>query len=103
MGQPLVADENGVRWITFDRPEVRNALRLEDLARIRQAVTGIGEGTWLLANEMASLVFGFEFDVPEYVSWLQTVDMEGASASHRRQIQHQFWVSTTLASPGFRR
>src|SRR5215467_470907 len=42
MGQPLIADENGVRWITFDRPEIRNALYAEDLARIRQAVTGIG-------------------------------------------------------------
>lgn len=42
MGLPLVADENGVRWITFDRPEIRNALDAEDLARIRQAVTGIG-------------------------------------------------------------
>lgn len=28
---------------------------------------GPDECTWLLANEMASLVFGFEFDVPEYV------------------------------------
>src|SRR5271165_2473201 len=43
MGQPLIADENGVRWITFDRPEIRNALYTEDLARIRQAVTGIGD------------------------------------------------------------
>lgn len=43
MGQPLIADENGVRWITLDRPEVRNALYTEDLARIRQAVTGIGD------------------------------------------------------------
>lgn len=43
MGQPLIADENGVRWITFDRPEIRNALYAEDLARIRQAVIGIGD------------------------------------------------------------
>jgi len=43
MGQPLIADENGVRWITLDRPEIRNALYAEDLARIRQAVTGIGD------------------------------------------------------------
>jgi enoyl-CoA hydratase/carnithine racemase len=43
MGQPLIADENGVRWITLDRPEIRNALYAEDLARIRQAVTGIDD------------------------------------------------------------
>jgi len=43
MGQPLIADENGIRWITFDRPEIRNALYAQDLARIRQAVTGIGD------------------------------------------------------------
>src|SRR5499427_8973896 len=43
MGQPVVADENGVRWITLDRPEIRNALYAEDLARIRHAVDGIGD------------------------------------------------------------
>lgn len=43
MGQPLVTDENGIRWITVDRPEVRNALYAEDLIRITEAVTGIGD------------------------------------------------------------
>src|SRR5215469_1119869 len=43
MGRPLIADENGIRWITLDRPEIRNALYAEDLARIRQAVTSIGD------------------------------------------------------------
>jgi|SRR5215469_5842701 len=43
MGQPLVTDENGIRWITLDRPEIRNALYVEDLARITEAVTGIGD------------------------------------------------------------
>ncbi len=42
MGQPLITDENGIRWITFDRPEIRNALYTEDLASITEAVTGIG-------------------------------------------------------------
>jgi enoyl-CoA hydratase len=42
MGQPLITDENGIRWITLDRPEIRNALYAEDLARITQAVTGTG-------------------------------------------------------------
>jgi enoyl-CoA hydratase/carnithine racemase len=43
MGQPLITDENGIRWITLDRPEIRNALYAEDLTRITEAVTGIGD------------------------------------------------------------
>jgi enoyl-CoA hydratase len=43
MGQPLITDENGIRWITLDRPEIRNALHADDLARITAAVTGIGD------------------------------------------------------------
>ncbi len=42
MGQPLITDENGIRWITLDRPEILNALYTDDLARIADAVTGIG-------------------------------------------------------------
>ncbi len=43
MGQPLITDEDGVRWITLDRPEVRNALYTHDLARVTEAVTSIGD------------------------------------------------------------
>jgi enoyl-CoA hydratase len=43
MGQPLITDENGTRWITLDRPEIRNALYADDLTRITQAVSGIGD------------------------------------------------------------
>jgi enoyl-CoA hydratase len=43
MAQPLITDENGIRWITLDRPEIRNALYAEDLTRIADAVTGIGD------------------------------------------------------------
>jgi enoyl-CoA hydratase len=43
MGQPLIEDEDWIRWITLDRPEVRNALHAEDLARIAAAVTGIDD------------------------------------------------------------
>jgi enoyl-CoA hydratase len=43
MGQPLIADENGIRWITLDRPEIRNALYADDLTSITEAVTGIGD------------------------------------------------------------
>ena len=45
MGQPLVADQDGTRWITFDRPEILNALRVEDLATITKAVSSIGPET----------------------------------------------------------
>jgi enoyl-CoA hydratase len=38
MGVPVVRDENGIRWITFERPEVLNALTLDDLRAIRVAV-----------------------------------------------------------------
>jgi len=44
VGLPLIADEDGIRWITLDRPEIRNALYVEDLSRITEAVTGIGDG-----------------------------------------------------------
>jgi enoyl-CoA hydratase len=43
MGQPLITDENGIRWITLDRPEIRNALYTADLTRITGAITGIGD------------------------------------------------------------
>jgi enoyl-CoA hydratase/carnithine racemase len=43
MGQPLITDEDGIRWITLNRPEIRNALYTEDLACITEAVTGIGD------------------------------------------------------------
>jgi enoyl-CoA hydratase len=43
VGQPLITDESGIRWITFDRPEISNALYTGDLACITQAVTGIGD------------------------------------------------------------
>jgi enoyl-CoA hydratase/carnithine racemase len=43
MGLPLIADENAIRWVTLDRPEIRNALYTDDLARITEAVAGIGD------------------------------------------------------------
>ena len=30
MGQHLITDENGIRWITLDRPGIRDALCLPD-------------------------------------------------------------------------
>ena len=43
MGQPLTTDENGIRWITLDRPEIRNALYADDLTGITRAVSSIGD------------------------------------------------------------
>lgn len=38
MGSPLIQDTDGVRWITFNRPEILNALTLADLAAVRDAI-----------------------------------------------------------------
>lgn len=45
MGLPLVADDGPVRRITLDRPEQANALHLDDLDAIAEAVGGIGPAT----------------------------------------------------------
>lgn len=45
MALPLIRDDGPVRHITLDRPEQANALRLEDLDAIADAVTGIGPTT----------------------------------------------------------
>lgn len=44
MGTPIVTDEDRVRWITFNRPEVANALRIEDLDHVADAVRDLGAG-----------------------------------------------------------
>ncbi|HEY4421103.1 MAG TPA: enoyl-CoA hydratase/isomerase family protein [Pseudonocardia sp.] len=44
MGLPTVADLDRVRWITFNRPEAANALHVEDLDRVADAVRDLGEG-----------------------------------------------------------
>ena len=45
MGAPQISDdEHGTRWITIDRPEIANALRLADLDVIADAVTSAGPG-----------------------------------------------------------
>jgi enoyl-CoA hydratase len=44
MGMPTVADLDRVRWITFNRPDTANALRIEDLDHVADAVRDLGEG-----------------------------------------------------------
>lgn len=44
VGTPIVTDEDGVRLITLNRPEVLNALRSTDLRSITDAVRGVGPG-----------------------------------------------------------
>ena len=43
MGAPRVSDERGIRAITLDRPEILNALTLEDLDVVREAVASIDD------------------------------------------------------------
>ena len=38
MGEPLVEDVDGIRWITLNRPEILNATTLDDLRVITKAV-----------------------------------------------------------------
>jgi len=38
MGEPLVEDVDGIRWITLNRPEILNATTLDDLRAITKAV-----------------------------------------------------------------
>lgn len=45
MGLPHIIDDAGVRRITFDRPEIANALRIEDLDHVADAVRGIDDAT----------------------------------------------------------
>ena len=42
MGLPVIHEDNGIRWITLDRPEIRNALRVEDLDHISEGVRSAG-------------------------------------------------------------
>ena len=44
MGEPLVEDIEGVRWITLNRPEILNATTLDDLRAITKAVESAGSG-----------------------------------------------------------
>jgi enoyl-CoA hydratase/carnithine racemase len=41
-GWPKVEDEDDIRWVTFDRPEVLNALDVEDLELVASAVADPG-------------------------------------------------------------
>ena len=43
MGAPRVSDERGIRAITLDRPEILNALTLDDLDVVREAVASVDD------------------------------------------------------------
>lgn len=42
MGAPTIVDDGRIRWITFDRQDAANALRVDDLDLVADAVRGIG-------------------------------------------------------------
>lgn len=44
MGLPVIEDHERIRWITLDRPRTLNALELDDLPVIADAVRGVGAG-----------------------------------------------------------
>ncbi|MFE3105278.1 sulfotransferase family protein [Nocardia tengchongensis] len=56
-----------------------------------QAAQSPDECTWLLANELASMVFTFAFDIPDYLDWLLSTNLTDAFSGHRRQLQHIRW------------
>lgn len=43
MGQPVVTDDDAVRWIVLDRPEIANALLIEDVRFLADTVRAIPE------------------------------------------------------------
>lgn len=45
MGLPIIEDRDGVRWITFNRPEIANALHVEDLECVADTVRNLDQTT----------------------------------------------------------
>lgn len=74
MSAVLVEDREGARWIRFNRPEKRNALRAQDVDAIRDAVNGA-------PRESVSIVFsgtGGDFSAGADISGFQSVPKESA-------------------------
>jgi enoyl-CoA hydratase len=63
VGLPLVSDEHGIRTITLDRPEVLNALTLEDLSAIRGAAAGAERALVLTGAGERAFSAGMHVDV----------------------------------------
>ncbi len=78
MALPIVTDENGIRWITLDRPEILNALCVDDLKSITSAVTVV-QLAWADGTP-TSLVVEATADTQVELRWL---DREGEDRERR--------------------
>ena len=74
----------------------RHLDRLERLSpRLRTAhelaATSPEEDNEFFANDFVAAIFGFLFDVPDYIRWLEHVDLDATYRYARRQLQHLSW------------
>ena len=49
------------------------------------------EDNEFFANDFVAGIFGFLFDVPDYVSWLEGTDLDATYRYARQQLQHLSW------------
>jgi enoyl-CoA hydratase/carnithine racemase len=82
MGPPQVSDdEQGTRWVTISRPEIANALYLDDLDAIAAAVTGAGPAVRAVVITGAG---DRSFSAGLHVSTFAAVNPDGALAAITR-------------------
>lgn len=75
MGRPTVVDDDHVRWITFDRPAIANALTIDDVGMATDAVRDAGE-------DMRAIVFtgtgDRAFSAGMHIDTFRGIDSDGA-------------------------
>ena len=55
------------------------------------AATSPEEDNEFFANDFTAAIFGFLFDVPDYIHWFKNVDLDATYQYTRRQLQHLSW------------